>query len=147
MCCVGIYVRNNLKVSVVKTPDFERPQQLEDIWLTIQNKKFPSFILGCVYRHPHALGNSFDYLSEVFRSMCLKNKPLIILGDFNDNLLNKNNKIGKLLKSLHLTQLVNEPTRITDNSTSIIDLIITNETNFLTSTSNVYVSNVNIFTC
>ena len=97
----------------------------------IQSGKFPSFILGCVYRHPHTLSNSFDYLSEVFRSMCLKNKPLIILSDFNDDLFIPNNKIGKLMQALHLSQLVSEPTRITANSSNLIDLIITNKPNFV----------------
>ena len=128
---VGVYIRRHLKVNALKTPEIERPPHLEDIWLTIQSGKFPSFILGCVYRHPHALSNSFDYLSEVFRSMCLKNKPLIILGDFNDDLFIPNNKIGKLMQALHLSQLVSEPTRITANSSSLIDLIITNKPNFV----------------
>ena len=128
---VGVYIGKHLKVNALKTPEIERPPHLEDIWLTIQSGKFPSFILGCVYRHPHALSNSFDYLSEVFRFMCLKNKPLIILGDFNDNLFIPNNKIGKLMQTLHLSQLVTEPTRITANSSSLIDLIITNKPNFV----------------
>ena len=52
--------------------------------------------------------------------MCLKNKPLIILGNFNDNLLIPNNNIGKLIQTLHLSQLVSEPTPITASSSSLI---------------------------
>ena len=70
---VGIYVKNHLNVNVLVAPDIERPPLLEDIWLTIQYRKFPSFILGCVYRHPHALSNTFDYLLDIFRFMSLKN--------------------------------------------------------------------------
>ena len=128
---VGVYVKNHLNVNVLVAPDIERPPLLEDIWLTIQNRKFPSFILGCVYRHPHALSNTFDYLSEIFRFMNLKNKPLIIVGDFNDNLLIANNKIGKIIQTLNLSQLVKEPTRITTSSSSLIDLIITNKPKFV----------------
>ena len=124
---VGIYVSNHLKVTTLKTPELERPPHLEDIWLTIQNEKFPSFILGCVYRHPHALSDTFDYISEMLRSVCLRNKPLIIVGDFNDNIFLPNNKIGKLIQSLHLSQLVNKATRVTANTSSLIDLLITNK--------------------
>ena len=69
---VGIYVSNHLKVTTLKTPELERPPNLEDIWLTIENEKFLSFILGCVYRHPRALSDTFDYISEIFRSVCFK---------------------------------------------------------------------------
>ncbi len=57
----------------------------------------------------------------------LKHKALYVLGDFNDNLLDKDNKMTKLIKASKLTQLVNKPTRITHTSSALLDLIITNK--------------------
>lgn len=57
----------------------------------------------------------------------LKNKALYVLGDFNDNLLDKDNKMSRLIKASKLTQLVNKPTRITHTSSTLLDLIITNK--------------------
>ena len=127
---VCVYVKENLKVNVL-TPTLERPENIEDIWMTVQYENLPSFLIGCVYRHPHALNNSFTYLSDVFTSMCLRNKPLLVLGDFNDDQFLPNNKIEKITQSLHLTQMIKKPTRITSTSSTLIDLAITNRPNFV----------------
>ncbi len=84
-------------------------------------------MVGCVYRHPKAPIASFNYIQDVFKTLCLKNKALYILGDFNDNLLLKDYKMTKLIKSSKLTQLVNKPTRVTRTSSTLIDLVITNK--------------------
>ena len=127
---VCVYVKEDLKVNVL-TPTLHRPENIEDIWMTVQCKNFPSFIIGCVYRHPHALNNSFNYLSDVFTNMCLRNKPLLILGDFNDDQFLADNKIGKITQALHLTQLIKKATRITSSSSTLIDLAITNKPDFI----------------
>ena len=123
---VGIYVKNIFNVTVLST-NLEKQLLVEDIWLVIQSLKFPSFIVGCVYRHPHAPNNSFNYIFELFGHICLRKKPVLILGDINDNLLSQENKIGNIIHSLSLTQLINKPTRITTNSSTLLDLIITNK--------------------
>ena len=128
---VCIYVRETLKVTVLTSQEIVRPLNIEDLWIVVQYKKFPSFIIGCVYRHPHATIDSFDYISDVFRNMCLKNKNLLILGDFNDDYLQTNSKIRKIIQTLHLNQLSDKPTHITHTSSTIIDLIITNNCNFI----------------
>ena len=98
---VCMYVKEYLKVTVL-TPSVEKPSHVEDLWMSIQYKKFPSFIVGCVYRHPHALNDSFNYLSDTFSHMCLRNKAILILGDFNDDLFCSDNKIANILQTLHL---------------------------------------------
>ena len=127
---VCVYVKEDLKVNILSTT-LERPENIEDIWMTVQYRNLPSFIIGCVYRHPHALNNSFTYLSDVFTAMCLRNKPLLILGDFNDDQFLPDNKIGKITKSLHLIQLIKKPTRITSTSSTLIDLAIINRSDFV----------------
>ena len=127
---VCIYVRNNFKV-VFLTSNLEKSPQVEDLWVVVQSHKFPSFILGCIYRHPHGLNESFDYLSDVISYMCLRNKPILILGHINDNLFSPENKIGHIIHTLNLTQVINKPTRITATSSTLLDLAITNKTNFI----------------
>ena len=127
---VCVYVKEDFKVNVLTTT-LDRPDNIEDIWMTVQYRNFPSFIIGCVYRHPHALNSSFNYLSDVFTTMCLRNKPLLILGDFNDDQFLPETKIGKITQSLHLTQLIRKATRITSTSSTLIDLAITNKSDFI----------------
>ena len=93
---VIMYVKTIFNVTVLKT-NLEKVPLIEDIWLVIQSHKFPSFIVGCVYRHPHAPSNSFNYLFDAFSQVCLRKKPFVILGDMNDNLLSPDNKIGNII--------------------------------------------------
>ena len=113
-----MYVKEDFRVNVLTTT-LERPDYVEDIWLTVQYKNFPYFVIGCVYRHPHALNNSFTYISDIFTSLCLRNKPLLILGDFNDDQFLPDNKIGKISQSLHLTQVIKKDTRITSTPSTL----------------------------
>ena len=123
---VCIYVRDELQVTLINTNVPEHPL-VEDIYLTIQYRKQPSFIVGSIYRHPHAQANSFEYILDIHKSLILRNKPLFILGDLNDDLLDTNPKLNKIIKSAKLVQLINKPTRITPTRSSLLDVIITNK--------------------
>ena len=120
-----IFVRDDLKVKQLCT-GIENHPYIEDLWINVQYKKLPSFIIGCIYRHPHASVDSFNYLSDIFKYMCLQNKPIFILGDFNDDLFSAGNKLDKIFKNLKLRQLIDRPTRVTPNSKTLLDLAITN---------------------
>ena len=76
-----------------------RKDRVEDVRVTIQCRKLPSIIIGCVYRHPKVPVISFDYRQDTFKTLLLENKALYVLGDFNENLLDKDNKMTKLIKS------------------------------------------------
>ena len=54
-----IYVRDDLNISVIDT-GIDKCDNVEDVWLKVQHKKFPSFIIGCVYRHPKAPVDTSD---------------------------------------------------------------------------------------
>ncbi len=79
-----------------------------------------------MYRHPNTPSVVFECIQDVLNTICMKNKTVYALGDFNDNLLANNNKMNTI-KSNKLTQLVNKPTRVTPTSSTLIDLIITNK--------------------
>ena len=120
-----IYVRDDLNVSVIDT-GVDKFDDVEDVWLKIQHKKFPSLIIGCVYRHPKALAASFTYMSEVFKNMSLRNKTIFILGDLNDDQFVRGNRLCKVVRNLSLSQIIDKPTRITPNSSTLLDVVITN---------------------
>ena len=64
--------------------------------------------------------------------MLLRNKPIFILGDFNDDIFKTGNKMVRIINNLKLEQLITVPTRITQNSESLIDLLITNKKSMIT---------------
>ncbi len=94
---VCMYVRRAFSPSVSNL-DVPRTTGVEDVWVKIQCRKWPAIITGCVYRHPKALATSFDYIQDIFRMVCLRDKSVFILGDFNDDLITMGNKISKIIK-------------------------------------------------
>ena len=120
-----MYVKNNLSSKVV-TPDVEPCTGIEGVWLQIQSRKLPSVIVGCLYRHPKANNPSYDYLLEVFKQVSLRKKTMYIFGDLNDNLLNNNSKLKKIIEACGLSQLISKPTRVTPQSSTLLDVLITN---------------------
>ena len=69
---------------------FYLAKSLESIFVEIVNPNKPNIIVGVVYRHPGMSLNSFnsDFLKPLFHKLGSENKQLILLGDFNVNLLN-----------------------------------------------------------
>ena len=92
----------------------------------MQCHKLPSVIVGCIYRHPKAHSDSFEYINEKLKCAILLKKTIFVLGDLNDNLLAHDNKLSHIISSNKLTQIVKKPTRITPTSATLLDVIITN---------------------
>ena len=113
------------------TNDVDKVDGIEAKWVSIQHRKLPSLIVGCFYRHPKSSVDTFIYILDSFKTMILRNKPILAFGDFNDDLLMRGNKMSRILSNVKLKQLVTKPTRITPNSASLIDLVITNNENML----------------
>ncbi len=122
---VCIYTKKELKTHVITFP-VTKQVGVEDLWVSVQSNKYPAVIIGCVYRHPKASIDSYEYLQDVFRQLCISKKNFYILGDFNCDLLVKGRKLSSILKTLKLVQIIDVPTRITSTSATLLDLIITN---------------------
>ena len=122
-----IYVKDLLTSNLINITNNAAiaPDGIEDLWITVQHKKLPSIIVGCIYRHPKATQDTFNYLLDIFRNMISRNKSLYILGDLNDNLLAEN-KLSKIIEKTKLHQIIEQPTRITPHSSTLLDVIITN---------------------
>ena len=121
-----IYVNDILKVTKV-TSRTQPCEGVEDLWLSIQHRMLPSILLGSVYRHPKASVKSFDYLLDIFSEMVLKSKPMFILGDLNSDQLCQTSKLKQILKQIKLQQLINKPTRVTQSTATLLEVIITNK--------------------
>jgi hypothetical protein len=95
---------------------------LEAVWVEVCtcNKKI---LIGSYYRSD--MSNAYWELIE--SSICDaigKDAITIITGDFNANIMHSNNaNIDNLTNSYNLTQLIENPTRITPTSATLIDLI------------------------
>lgn len=122
--------RLDLKIfSCVNTPE------LEQIWVTIKIKQI-TYGIGIVYRPPSQnLNESLKNFENSIADILPVVDNLIIMGDLNINMFNLNSNATvqflELIGTYNLSQLVNEPTRINNISTTLIDLIITNNNNLI----------------
>ena len=93
--------------------------------------KKKSILFGCFYRPPEGsryLRNDHDDLiAEQLKAVNKLNKEVIVMGDFNVNYLNATNKDFKTtINTLGYKQIVTTATRTTENSSTLIDIILTN---------------------
>ena len=93
-------------------------------------------LVGGFYRPPNSGAEYFNLVvASIGRAQNTNITDLIILGEFNYNMLtNDNNKIRDTMLHYNLSQIIKDATHFTENSSSLIDLILKRNTaNMLTS--------------
>lgn len=142
---VCIYVANHIPVK--RLYELEHVN-VEAIWLELKlNTK--RLLFATYYRPPLAEGQTVEVIdnfisrlhSSISDALVYNPDSLVILGDFNDSCTDwygrhSNSELGlklvNLLDSNNLFQIVNQPTRYTETSANILDLIITDSPGFIT---------------
>lgn len=124
---VAIYIRDS--VVFVNHTDIV-PINIEALCVDIVKPSGRPFCVIACYKPPNVNAESFYGDFEALVKM-VENKELHILGDLNSDLLQNNSyKPTRLLQYLcelyQLKQLISEPTRITEHSQTLIDIICTN---------------------
>ena len=95
-------------------------------------------LLGTCYVPPNSSNDVWVDLETSLELASSDNRidHIILNGDFNDNQFDpRNTKVKSLLSQFSLSQMIDEPTHFTENSSSCIDLIMTNNVNSLLYTS------------
>ena len=131
-----------LAVYVAESLDFERLNMdtdnilihpdIETIWIELKPSKSKNIMLGFFYRPPNFDATSFlegiEILLEVFSR---DDNELILVGDFNFNMTcsaSLNSSTRSFLRTTRrfcLNQLIKKPTRVTERTKSLIDLLFT----------------------
>lgn len=127
-----IYVKNTYRVAVMENTSSVSESNFQQLWLKIQCKNFKSFLLCTVYRPPNSsIGTLMDLTTAVMDSLLL-GLDIIIMGDMNINMLAESSDrdaLVDLCSTFNLSQLVKEPTRITETSQTLIDVALTTNEN------------------
>ena len=121
-----IYLKSHL--TYIRRGDLET-NELEAIWLEIKLNKQKSFLVCYCYRPPSSTVDWISNMENTIEKAFLLNKEVILLGDFNFNLLQSNTQSKtwvRTISSLHLNQIIDQPTRVTDTSETLIDHVYTN---------------------
>lgn len=123
---VGFYVRQGIKIRTLRHPS----SHLEQLWIEVQLPG-AKIAIGTAYRpESTSLRETWDSLSESMSSIA-RCDYICLLGDLNVDLLKVNSARAKeFLDFCHhhsMEQLVKEATRITDESETLIDIIMTSK--------------------
>ena len=123
---VMIYVKDCLHYR--RRADLES-RNIESIWIELSNNH-KRVLFGLFYRPPNSDSN---YFSGIEDSIALAvDSPgiseIIITGDFNLNVLNPPTarKIDSICTQFSFYQSINQPTHFTENSSSLIDILLVN---------------------
>ena len=130
-----VYTRDTLKVEYIEKLSSATSNGFQQLWLKIQTRSCKSFLLNTVYRPPSAPVKFFDDLTQVFIDSLLCGLDIFVISDLNCNLLSDDYESRACLDfctTFNLTQLINSPTRITECSQSLIDVIMTTNKEIVT---------------
>ena len=123
---VCVYVRDYYDCKKIRIPDL--PENPETLWVevSVKNKKIA---VGTLYKAPKIPCRVFQDAYESLMHIFTKYDDPILCGDFNVNMLRpESNEYKTLVDSIidpfELTQLIKTPTRITDKSRTLIDLLL-----------------------
>ena len=106
---------------------------IESTIVVIINKNEKNMVAGCFYKHPKQTIPDFldNLLLPLLEKLSNKNRQILIIGDFNINLLNYDNKntanFLDTMFSYSSLPLINTPTRLTGHSKTLIDNIFCNK--------------------
>ena len=104
---------------------------IEAIWIEVSFKKANLILICFMYRPPDSspyLDKKFlTYFDNMIKTVDYENKETILTGDLNCNYLVRNDheEIKEILYRKKLKQLIKQPTRITETSKTLIDIIFT----------------------
>ena len=131
---ICVYVLQSFKTEYYKDLSYISASGFHQLWLKIQIRNLKSIVICTTYRPPNTPLSCFDTdLTSNFISMSSLNFPIYILGDLNCNLLNGDSRDARALvdfyRSYNLSQLIDAPTRITESSKSLLDVILASHAN------------------
>ena len=119
-----MYIKNNK--SFIRHTKFET-NKIEAIWIEIVLPHIKNMLFCVLYRPPDSKAEWIDYFHEMLATPCNSPNDIVIIGDFNINLLDGNNRIWlQDIETHNLKQIIKVPTRETDLSSTLIDHIYTN---------------------
>ena len=128
---VSVYIKDSV---TYKCRPYVPTDDLELICIEIEPPKSKSFLVLVWYRPPNSPIGSFIKLEKVLSFLDKEDKELILLGGTNCDLIpkcveqpidNETKHLLSLYELFNFEQLINEPTRVTLNTSTIIDHIAT----------------------
>ena len=124
---VAVYVSDSIASSIVDSCSL--PSGLECIWISLSSKHLPSnVVVGCFYRPPQSGIQSLNDVFAAIEGMLSCKRFIIACGDFNVGISDASKPytsiLNQFISTYNLIQPICEPTRISNCSSSILDLFL-----------------------
>ena len=128
----ALYISNDLKFKPRKDLSclLYSDKELESTFCELMFEKQENVIIGCIDKHPPMKTETFieNFFIPLLQKTNKEKKRLVLMGDFNINLLEYGNSLHvnnfiDSLQSFFLLPSISLPTRITDRSRTLIDNI------------------------
>jgi hypothetical protein len=118
------YVNKKYEITEIKH-NFTNPDKVQVVKFSIHKQYMKPVLILSIYRVANTPATFIKQLeTEVLQST---DKEMFIVGDLNiDQLVPWENQLKPIITSYGLQQLITTPTRVTDKTNTLIDVIITN---------------------
>ena len=130
----AVYLRDDIEY--IRRQDVEKDNN-ESIWLEIKQEHKKPIVIGCLYRPQTESVDYFNLLAEMVDGLINDNKEVMLFGDLNCDFLKTHSlttHMSTFMEMYNLEQMVTKPTRITPTSKSLIDIILTTNSNLCCNT-------------
>ena len=122
----GIYVKDCFDCKEIKLCKEVTQPEICFVEVKLKNAKLA---LGCIYKSPLISYTQYSVLTEILSPIITRYEHHIITGDYNINYLTPDSSACKYFRDhvtepFDLTQVITEPTRITDKTSTLIDLFL-----------------------
>ena len=122
-----LYIKDTLKYICRKDLQIYKPAELESTFIELLSSSGKTITVGCIYRHPSMLSSEFNsiYLNDLLKKLSHKNKKIILMGDFNIDLLkydmhdDSSDFLGAMYANFHLPY-ISAPSSVTPHSKTFI---------------------------
>ena len=128
-----MYISDKISYKLCNDLNIYCSKQLESVFIEVLIPNKQNQLIGTVYKHPSMNVSKFnhEYLTDILTKIKNENKNIILMGDFNVNLINyyKNRGTYEFLEQLfnhNFTPKITLPTRITEKTATLIDNIFVN---------------------
>lgn len=131
---VGIYVKNVYKCERLYLQD--QVDGFENIWLKIKINHRICLGLGVIYRTKMNVLNCVQALDKFLPDMLSSCTYITVLGDLNIDLLcsnNISNPISDFFDTFGFVQVIDEPTRVSNSRSSLLDPIFVSDSSIVAS--------------
>ena len=128
---VCLYVREEFDCKRIKIPNVSESPETLWVEVTINHKKIA---IGTLYKAPKIPASTFYDVYDSLVYIFSKYEDPVLTGDFNVNMLNTESSdfkklIDSIIEPFDFKQIIKHPTRITDKSKTLIDLLFVKDLN------------------